>query len=466
MSGDAPAAGRRHGLADRRIPARRGCTATGCAATASTGHYVPLGVRPEDFAAALRRAAEARVSRRQRHDSAQGAGAGAGRRGRANAPALIGAANTHHLRRRWRDPCRQHRRLRLSRQPAAGRAGLDRRRRPGAGARRRRAPRAAWSRRCSSDGAPEVRIANRTRERAPRRCATISARGSRSSTGARRTPPPRASRRSSTPRRSGMDGAAGLAAVASTPRRRGRWSPTSSIVRWSRRCCARAAARGLATVDGLGMLLHQAAPGFEAWFGVRPEVDAELRAAVLGRDDAAAVPARPHRLDRHGQVDHRGAVRRGRRAGLGRRRGGAPALRPGRRRGGGHRGRWRRRRSRDGAVDRDRLRAAVLADPGLLARVEARDPSAGRGRPRRVPRARTPTRRWSSSTFRCSTRPGADAWLDGVLVVSAPAETQRARVLARPGMTEAAFDAHPRAPDPRRREARAGRFRHRDRQGR
>jgi len=44
---------------------------------------------------------------------------------------------------------------------------------------------------------------------------------------------------------------------------------------------ALAAARGLATVDGLGMLLHQAAPGFEAWFGVAPEVDGELRAAVL-----------------------------------------------------------------------------------------------------------------------------------------------------------------------------------------
>ena len=42
-----------------------------------------------------------------------------------------------------------------------------------------------------------------------------------------------------------------------------------------------AAARGCQTVDGLGMLLHQAAPGFERWFGVRPEVDAETRAAVL-----------------------------------------------------------------------------------------------------------------------------------------------------------------------------------------
>lgn len=40
--------------------------------------------------------------------------------------------------------------------------------------------------------------------------------------------------------------------------------------------------RGLRGVDGLGMLLHQAVPGFEAWFGLRPEVDEDLRRAVLG----------------------------------------------------------------------------------------------------------------------------------------------------------------------------------------
>ena len=33
---------------------------------------------------------------------------------------------------------------------------------------------------------------------------------------------------------------------------------------------------GLTAVDGLGMLLHQAVPGFEKWFGVRPEVTPEL----------------------------------------------------------------------------------------------------------------------------------------------------------------------------------------------
>jgi len=38
---------------------------------------------------------------------------------------------------------------------------------------------------------------------------------------------------------------------------------------------------GCVTVDGLGMLLHQAVPGFERWFGTRPEVDAATRAAAL-----------------------------------------------------------------------------------------------------------------------------------------------------------------------------------------
>ena len=36
----------------------------------------------------------------------------------------------------------------------------------------------------------------------------------------------------------------------------------------------------LKTVDGLGMLLHQAVPGFEAWFGTRPEVTPALRARI------------------------------------------------------------------------------------------------------------------------------------------------------------------------------------------
>jgi shikimate dehydrogenase len=44
---------------------------------------------------------------------------------------------------------------------------------------------------------------------------------------------------------------------------------------------AAARARGNPLVDGLGMLLHQARPGFEAWYGVRPEVTPALRDFVL-----------------------------------------------------------------------------------------------------------------------------------------------------------------------------------------
>ena len=44
---------------------------------------------------------------------------------------------------------------------------------------------------------------------------------------------------------------------------------------------AAARRQGNPAVDGLGMLLHQARPGFEAWFGVRPEVDTALRDFVL-----------------------------------------------------------------------------------------------------------------------------------------------------------------------------------------
>jgi len=39
--------------------------------------------------------------------------------------------------------------------------------------------------------------------------------------------------------------------------------------------------RGLRTVDGLGMLLHQARPGFSSWFGIDPVVDDELRRFVM-----------------------------------------------------------------------------------------------------------------------------------------------------------------------------------------
>ena len=45
---------------------------------------------------------------------------------------------------------------------------------------------------------------------------------------------------------------------------------------------------GLPTVDGLGMLLHQAVPGFEKWFGKRPQVTRELRERILADIEAKA----------------------------------------------------------------------------------------------------------------------------------------------------------------------------------
>jgi shikimate dehydrogenase len=44
---------------------------------------------------------------------------------------------------------------------------------------------------------------------------------------------------------------------------------------------AQAKKRGNQVVDGLGMLLHQARPGFHRWFGIDPEVTPELREFVL-----------------------------------------------------------------------------------------------------------------------------------------------------------------------------------------
>lgn len=46
--------------------------------------------------------------------------------------------------------------------------------------------------------------------------------------------------------------------------------------------------QGFRTVDGLGMLLHQAAPGFEKWFGIRPEVDEALRQLIIDDMDRHA----------------------------------------------------------------------------------------------------------------------------------------------------------------------------------
>jgi shikimate dehydrogenase len=44
---------------------------------------------------------------------------------------------------------------------------------------------------------------------------------------------------------------------------------------------AQARRRGHPVIDGLGMLLHQGRPGFEAWFGAAVRVSPQLRAAII-----------------------------------------------------------------------------------------------------------------------------------------------------------------------------------------
>ncbi len=78
----------------------------------------------------------------------------------------------------------------------------------------------------------------------------------------------------------GMDGNAGLAA---DPEHLPDGAIVTDIVYVPLETPLLAAARrrGLKTVDGLGMLLHQAAPGFARWFGVRPQVTAGLRSLIV-----------------------------------------------------------------------------------------------------------------------------------------------------------------------------------------
>ena len=94
----------------------------------------------------------------------------------------------------------------------------------------------------------------------------------------------------------------------------------------------------------------------------------------------------------------------------------------------------------EGGVDRGALRAAVLGDAEALRRLEAIvHPLVGA-------QSRAFLARHAGASLVVLDIPllfetGAEARCDAVLVVTAPPEVQRARVLARPGMTEAALDA-------------------------
>ncbi len=97
---------------------------------------------------------------------------------------------------------------------------------------------------------------------------------------------------------------------------------------------------------------------------------------------------------------------------------------------------------RDGAVDRALLRDAILADPPLLKRIEAAvHPLVAADRAAARAAAEAAGAQVAVFDIPLLFETGGESAFDLVVVVSAPEPMQRARVLARPGMTEAAFEA-------------------------
>jgi dephospho-CoA kinase len=95
---------------------------------------------------------------------------------------------------------------------------------------------------------------------------------------------------------------------------------------------------------------------------------------------------------------------------------------------------------RDGAVDRATLREAVLADRDLLRRLEAAiHPLVGADRDRFLADCAARGEPLALCDIPLLFETGGEARFDAVVVVSAPPDIQRERVLARPGMTEEAF---------------------------
>jgi dephospho-CoA kinase len=94
-----------------------------------------------------------------------------------------------------------------------------------------------------------------------------------------------------------------------------------------------------------------------------------------------------------------------------------------------------------GAVDRAKLGAAVLGDPERLARLEAIvHPLVKADREAFVAEARRQGEPLVLLDIPLLYETGAERDCDAVVVVSAPADVQRARVLARPGMTPERFE--------------------------
>jgi dephospho-CoA kinase len=95
---------------------------------------------------------------------------------------------------------------------------------------------------------------------------------------------------------------------------------------------------------------------------------------------------------------------------------------------------------KDGAVDRAALRAAIGGDGAAWKRLEAIvHPLVGEAQAAFLAQARASGAHVAVLDIPLLFESGGSRVVDAVVVVSAPAEAQRARVLARPGMTEAAF---------------------------
>jgi dephospho-CoA kinase len=96
----------------------------------------------------------------------------------------------------------------------------------------------------------------------------------------------------------------------------------------------------------------------------------------------------------------------------------------------------------DGKIDRERLGARVLGDPTALERLEGLvHPSVAKARNRFLERAAAEGRRMAIVDVPLLIETGGDSDVDLVVVVSAPESVQRARALAREGMTEAKLEA-------------------------
>ena len=205
-----------------------------------------------------------------------------------------------------------------------------------------------------------------------------------------------------------------------------------------------ASARGLRVVEGLGMLLHQAAPAFARWFGVRPVVTPRVacsgrsrshddlrgsaviiagltgsiamgKSTVAGMFGELGVPT----FDADEAVRHfyagEGAAT-------------VEAAFPG--------------VVVSGQVDRERLGSRVLGDAEALRRLEGLvHPAVAQARVQFLERAEAAGRRLVIVDVPLLFETGGETNVDIVIVVSAPKSIQRARALARAGMTEAKLEA-------------------------